>query len=74
MPSKDIALVGRHNVANSLAALALADAVGIDREASCRALRRYNGLAHRCQLVAEQHGVKWVNDSKATNLASTLAA
>ncbi|MBC7002471.1 UDP-N-acetylmuramoyl-L-alanine--D-glutamate ligase [Photobacterium sp. BZF1] len=74
MPSNDIALVGRHNVANSLAALALADAVGIDREASCRALRRYNGLAHRCQLVAEQHGVKWVNDSKATNLASTLAA
>ena len=74
MPSKDIALVGRHNVANSLAALALADAAGIGREASCRALRRYNGLAHRCQLVAEQHGVKWVNDSKATNLASTLAA
>lgn len=74
MPSHDIALVGRHNVANSLAALALADAVGIEREAACRALRRYNGLAHRCQLVAEQHGVKWVNDSKATNLASTLAA
>lgn len=74
MPSTDIALVGRHNVANSLAALALADAVGIEREAACRALRRYNGLAHRCQLVAEQHGVKWVNDSKATNLASTLAA
>ncbi|MGR5064849.1 UDP-N-acetylmuramoyl-L-alanine--D-glutamate ligase [Photobacterium sp. DNB22_13_2] len=74
MPSNDIALVGRHNVANSLAALALADAVGIEREAACRALRRYNGLAHRCQLVAEQHGVKWVNDSKATNLASTLAA
>ncbi|MCQ1057188.1 UDP-N-acetylmuramoyl-L-alanine--D-glutamate ligase [Photobacterium sp. DNB23_23_1] len=74
MPSNDIALVGRHNVANSLAALALADAVGIERGAACRALRRYNGLAHRCQLVAEQHGVKWVNDSKATNLASTLAA
>ncbi|KHT64610.1 UDP-N-acetylmuramoyl-L-alanyl-D-glutamate synthetase [Photobacterium gaetbulicola] len=74
MPSNEIALVGRHNVANSLAALALADAAGIDREAACRALRRYNGLAHRCQLVAEQHGVKWVNDSKATNLASTLAA
>ncbi|WP_036825219.1 UDP-N-acetylmuramoyl-L-alanine--D-glutamate ligase, partial [Photobacterium sanctipauli] len=74
MPSNDIALVGRHNVANSLAALALADAAGIGREAACRALRRYNGLAHRCQLVASQHGVKWVNDSKATNLASTLAA
>ena len=74
MATGDIALVGRHNVANSLAALALADAVGIDHLAVCRALRRYNGLAHRCQLVASSHDVRWVNDSKATNLASTLAA
>lgn len=74
MKTSDIALVGRHNVANSLAALALADAVNIDHQAACRALQRYNGLAHRCQLVVNQHDVKWVNDSKATNLASTLAA
>ncbi|UTV28079.1 UDP-N-acetylmuramoyl-L-alanine--D-glutamate ligase [Photobacterium atrarenae] len=74
MPAAEIALVGRHNIANSLAALALADAAGVDREAACRALRRYRGLAHRCQLVAEHLGVRWVNDSKATNLASTLAA
>ncbi|MDX1303852.1 UDP-N-acetylmuramoyl-L-alanine--D-glutamate ligase [Photobacterium sp.] len=71
---RDIALVGRHNVANSLAALALADAVNIDRQAACRALKNYTGLSHRCQLVVNQHGVQWVNDSKATNLASTLAA
>ncbi|QUJ67093.1 UDP-N-acetylmuramoyl-L-alanine--D-glutamate ligase [Photobacterium sp. GJ3] len=74
MPSRELALVGRHNVANSLAALALADAAGIDRAASCRALRRYTGLPHRCQRVVQAHGVDWVNDSKATNLASTLAA
>ncbi|KKC99920.1 UDP-N-acetylmuramoyl-L-alanine--D-glutamate ligase [Photobacterium halotolerans] len=74
MPSRDIALVGRHNVANSLAALALADAAGIDRDAACRTLRRYTGLPHRCQRVVQAHGVDWVNDSKATNLASTLAA
>lgn len=74
MKTSDIALVGRHNVANSLAALALADAVNIDHPSACRALQRYNGLAHRCQLVVNQHDVKWVNDSKATNLASTLAA
>ncbi|MGF1685859.1 UDP-N-acetylmuramoyl-L-alanine--D-glutamate ligase [Photobacterium japonica] len=74
MPANDIALVGRHNVANSLAALALADAVDIDRDAACRALRRYQGLAHRCQLVVNHAGVRWVNDSKATNLASTEAA
>ncbi|GHA54121.1 UDP-N-acetylmuramoyl-L-alanine--D-glutamate ligase [Photobacterium aphoticum] len=74
MPADEIALVGRHNVANSLAALALADAAGIDRAASCRALRRYQGLSHRCQLVVNHAGVRWVNDSKATNLASTQAA
>ncbi|MGF1758462.1 UDP-N-acetylmuramoyl-L-alanine--D-glutamate ligase [Photobacterium sagamiensis] len=74
MKTRDIALVGRHNVANSLAALALADAVNIDRQAACRALKRYTGLTHRCQLVVTEHGVQWVNDSKATNLASTLAA
>lgn len=74
MPVEEIALVGRHNVANSLAALALADAAGIERQAACRTLRRYTGLDHRCQMVANEHGVQWVNDSKATNLASTVAA
>ncbi|WP_318517550.1 UDP-N-acetylmuramoyl-L-alanine--D-glutamate ligase [Photobacterium leiognathi] len=74
MAVADIALVGRHNVANCLAALALADAVGIPRDASCRAMQHYTGLAHRCQLAVNRHGVRWVNDSKATNLASTLAA
>lgn len=74
MATREIALVGRHNVANSLAALALADAVNIDHAAACRALKRYNGLAHRCQLVARHQDIQWVNDSKATNLASTLAA
>ncbi|GAL06471.1 UDP-N-acetylmuramoylalanine-D-glutamate ligase [Photobacterium aphoticum] len=59
MPADEIALVGRHNVANSLAALALADAAGIDRAASCRALRRYQGLSHRCQLVVNHAGVRW---------------
>ncbi|MCD9475698.1 UDP-N-acetylmuramoyl-L-alanine--D-glutamate ligase [Photobacterium phosphoreum] len=74
MAVSEIALVGRHNVANCLAALALADAVGIDRVAACQTMRRYTGLAHRCQLAVNRHGVKWVNDSKATNLASTVAA
>ncbi|WP_318445279.1 UDP-N-acetylmuramoyl-L-alanine--D-glutamate ligase [Photobacterium leiognathi] len=74
MAVADIALVGRHNVANCLAALALADAAGVPRDASCRAMQHYTGLAHRCQLAVNRHGVRWVNDSKATNLASTLAA
>ncbi len=74
MPVSDILLVGRHNVANCLAAMAAADAVGIERIAQCAAIRQYRGLPHRCQKVLEQDGVLWVNDSKATNLASTLAA
>ncbi|WP_413111112.1 UDP-N-acetylmuramoyl-L-alanine--D-glutamate ligase [Thaumasiovibrio sp. DFM-14] len=70
----EVALVGRHNVANCLAALALADAVGFSRAGAVRAMRHYGGLPHRCQLVAAGNGVRWVNDSKATNMASTQAA
>lgn len=74
MAVSEIALVGRHNVANCLAAMALADAAGISRTAQCKAMREYHGLPHRCQQVVEHNGVLWVNDSKATNPASTLAA
>ncbi|PCS23369.1 UDP-N-acetylmuramoyl-L-alanine--D-glutamate ligase [Candidatus Enterovibrio escicola] len=74
MPVSDIALVGRHNVANCLAAMVLADAVGIDRQVQCTAMRQSRGLPHRCQQVLEHNGVMWINDSKATNPASTLAA
>lgn len=69
-----IGLVGKHNLANCLAAMALADAAGISRAAQIQAMRTYQGLAHRCQRVLTHQGVSWVNDSKATNPASTLAA
>lgn len=65
---------GRHNYTNALAALALADAVGIPRAASLAALRQFRGLAHRFELVHERCGVRWINDSKATNVGSTEAA
>ncbi|MDD1782261.1 UDP-N-acetylmuramoyl-L-alanine--D-glutamate ligase [Enterovibrio sp. ZSDZ35] len=74
MAVSEIALVGRHNVANCLAAMALADAAGISRNAQRAAMREYTGLPHRCQQVIKHDGVLWVNDSKATNPASTLAA
>lgn len=69
-----IGLVGRHNLANCLAAMALADAVAIDRQAQIQAMQNFHGLAHRCQKITEYRGVSWVNDSKATNPASTIAA
>ncbi|HSW13702.1 MAG TPA: UDP-N-acetylmuramoyl-L-alanine--D-glutamate ligase [Solimonas sp.] len=70
----ELKIYGLHNAANALAALALADAAGIPREASLRALREFGGLAHRCQFVAEIDGVQYFNDSKGTNVGSTLAA
>ncbi|TDU26437.1 UDP-N-acetylmuramoylalanine--D-glutamate ligase [Panacagrimonas perspica] len=65
---------GLHNLANALAALALADAAGIPREASLRALQAFPGLPHRCEFVARRGDITWLNDSKGTNVGSTLAA
>ncbi|KYP97003.1 UDP-N-acetylmuramoyl-L-alanyl-D-glutamate synthetase, partial [Sodalis-like endosymbiont of Proechinophthirus fluctus] len=65
---------GRHNYTNSLAALALADSIGVPHAASLAALRQFHGLTHRFELVHDRHGVRWINDSKATNVGSTEAA
>ncbi|WP_276723706.1 UDP-N-acetylmuramoyl-L-alanine--D-glutamate ligase [Pantoea septica] len=70
----EMKLVGQHNYTNALAALALADAVGLPRASSLAALTSFSGLAHRFQLVHEANGVRWINDSKATNVGSTEAA
>ncbi|CCN47186.1 UDP-N-acetylmuramoylalanine--D-glutamate ligase [Vibrio nigripulchritudo MADA3029] len=72
--TSSLSIVGQHNSMNALVAMALLDAVGIDFKKAENALKSYTGLTHRCQVVAKSHGVTWVNDSKATNLASTLAA
>ncbi|MGR6982052.1 UDP-N-acetylmuramoyl-L-alanine--D-glutamate ligase [Testudinibacter sp. P27/CKL/0425] len=74
LATDEMQLVGRHNYMNALAALALADAAGIERAASCHALCEFSGLDHRFQLVQRQDGITWINDSKATNVGSTLAA
>lgn len=70
----EMKMVGQHNYTNALAALALADAAGLPRASSLAALTHFNGLAHRFQLVHEHQGVRWINDSKATNVGSTEAA
>ena len=71
---KEMKLSGQHNYTNALAALALADAVGLPRASSLKALTTFTGLAHRFQLALEHNGVRWINDSKATNVGSTEAA
>ena len=72
--TREMKVTGKHNFTNALAALALADAVGIPRASSLKALTTFTGLAHRFQLSLEHNGVRWINDSKATNVGSTEAA
>ncbi len=74
LPIEQLSIVGRHNVANALVVIALLYQAGVNVQAGLEAMKSYRGLTHRCQVVADNHGVKWVNDSKATNVASTLAA
>jgi UDP-N-acetylmuramoylalanine--D-glutamate ligase len=65
---------GPHNRENAAAATAAARAAGIDDDAIAEALRTFEGVPHRIELVRELHGVRFVNDSKATNVAAALRA
>lgn len=70
----EMKLSGRHNYMNALAAIALAQSAGIKNHGILTALRSFNGLDHRFQLAHIANGVRWINDSKATNVGSTVAA
>ena len=74
MAAADLHITGAHNIANALAALALGDAMGLSMTAMLDTLRRFTGLPHRTQWVADLNGVSWYNDSKGTNVGATLAA
>lgn len=66
------ALRGRHNRENAMAAVACARLLGVPGPAVQRGLDEFPGLPHRLELVSENEGVEWVNDSKATNVDSAL--
>lgn len=70
----EMRLAGRANQANGLAAMALADACRVPREAQIRGLRSFAGLPHRMERIGKWRGVEWINDSKATNVGAALAA
>ncbi len=74
LPVTQMTLVGQHNQFNALAAAAVALAAGATRAGLVQALQSYQSLPHRCALVANKNGVRWINDSKATNVGATLAA
>lgn len=74
MPESELAIKGKHNTANALAALALGSAVGLPMAAMVQTLRQFKGLRHRCETVASHAGVTYINDSKATNVGATQAA
>jgi UDP-N-acetylmuramoylalanine--D-glutamate ligase len=71
---EEIGIAGAHNVQNAMAAAATCLRRGIDAGAVQEGLRSFRGVKHRLQRVACRHGVAYVNDSKATNVASTLVA
>ena len=72
--ASELKLVGRHNALNSLAALALASTVAKIDHKPLAALSAFQGLPHRMERVADIGGVLFVNDSKGTTVAATLAA
>jgi UDP-N-acetylmuramoylalanine--D-glutamate ligase len=71
LPVEELSLPGAHNVENALAAVAAAGCLGAPADAIREGLKRFAGLPHRSELVAEARGVRWVDDSKGTNVDAT---
>ena len=74
MSSSGMRLSGIHNLANALAACLAAAVLGATPAAMASTLSTFDGLAHRHRTVHTEGGVRWVDDSKATNVGATLAA
>jgi UDP-N-acetylmuramoylalanine--D-glutamate ligase len=74
MPLSALRLPGRHNAANALAALAIGTVCRMPREAMTGVLARFTGLPHRAERVADWRGIRWIDDSKGTNVGATAAA
>lgn len=69
-----VKLSGTHNLLNIMAAMALSEVMGVDPHDMLEPVRKFSGLPHRMELVADIKGVKWINDSKGTNVGATVAA
>jgi UDP-N-acetylmuramoylalanine--D-glutamate ligase len=71
---RDLALVGSHNQANCLAAMAAGQLMGLPVPAMLQVLNEFPGLPHRMQLVSQSRGIRYINDSKATNVGAAIAS
>ena len=69
-----VQLVGSHNVLNIQAALAMAKVAGVEPAQAADAVYRFTSAPHRCVEIAKHRGIRWIDDSKATNVGATLAA
>ncbi|RLP53659.1 MAG: UDP-N-acetylmuramoyl-L-alanine--D-glutamate ligase [Ketobacter sp.] len=74
MSVEDLKLSGAHNWLNIAAVLAILTEFGVDYQSCLETLKQYPGLRHRCQWVANIHGVNWYNDSKGTNVGAAISA
>lgn len=70
----ELKLKGEHNEQNTLFAIAVCKLLGVDDDTIRKALKNFNGVPHRIELICEKNGIKIYNDSKATNTASTISA
>jgi UDP-N-acetylmuramoylalanine--D-glutamate ligase len=70
----DVAMVGAHNHANALAALAAGELMGLELSAMLQVLNEFPGLPHRMQPAGTIAGVQYINDSKATNVGAAIAS
>ncbi len=71
---KDLQIKGQHNLLNALSALALGELAGLSLDSMLQTLKNFAGLPHRCQFVIHNNGVDCYDDSKGTNIGSTIAA
>lgn len=67
-------LLGKHNKLNMQAALIMGNTLGFNSQAMQKAIRNFTGLPHRAERVAKINNILWINDSKATTVAATIAA
>ena len=72
--AEDLGLMGRHNISNVMAALALGHAAGLPMDVMLETAKRFRGLPHRCEFVRRLGEVDYINDSKGTNVGATAAA